>query len=89
MEQYTVDRLEDQEWAVIEDQRSRTLRVPVGWLPPGTTEGHVISVSVQEAGDGARLLRLETNSEEKAKRLKEAQQLREGIKGGPSGDVSL
>ena len=89
MQRYTVDRLEDQDWAVLEDEHSRTLTIPIAWLPAGVREGDVIAVTDDGGGPGARILRFELDPAGKDERLEQARALRNALGRGPEGDVAL
>jgi hypothetical protein len=85
---YTIDRLENGEWAVLEDEQGRTFTVPRAWLPGGVREGDIIAVSDAPGGD-ARLLRFVIDQHERDERLAEARRRRAQLPRGPKGDVSL
>lgn len=85
---YIVDRFEGSEWAVLEDERARILRVPRNWLPGDAREGDVIDASVG-AGTGATSILFKLNPEERAERLAEARRLRAQLPRGPKGDLEL
>ena len=85
---YTVDRFEGSEWAVLEDEHARTLRVPRSSLPGDAREGAVLNASV--GADGATTsLRFELNPEKREERLAEARRLRAQLPRGPKGDLEL
>ncbi len=85
---YTVDRFEGSEWAVLEDDRAQTLRVPRSWLPAAAREGDVIDASVA-AGAGATSLLFELDPEKRGERLAQARSIREQLTRGPKGDLEL
>ena len=88
MQFYTVDRFEGSEWAVLEDERARPLRVPRNWLPGDAREGDVISASVG-TGTGTTSLLFELNPEKRDERLADARALRSQLPRGPKGDLQL
>lgn len=85
---YTVDRFEGSEWAVLEDERALTLRIPRNWLPLDVAEGDVLDASV-DGGTGLTSLRFELNPQERGERLAEARRLRAALPQGPKGDLDL
>ena len=85
---YTVDRFEGSEWAVLEDERAQSLRVPRNWLPADAREGDVINASVG-TGTGATSLLFELDPEKRDERLAEARELRSQLPRGPKGDLQL
>ena len=88
MPHYTIDRLENGDWAVLEDEHARTFNVPRSWLPADAREGDVVTVSEVPATD-ARLLRFALDLYGREERLKQARELRERLPRGPKGDLSL
>lgn len=85
---YTVDRFEGPDWALLEDESARPLRVPRSWLPVDVREGDVINASVA-AGSAATSLVFELNPKKREERLRDVRKLREGLPSGPKGDLSL
>lgn len=88
MARYTIDRLEDSGWAVLEDEHARTFNVPRKWLPPETREGDVLDISEQPSTD-SHLLRFRLDTAGREERLAEAAKRREALPRGPKGDIKL
>lgn len=86
---YTIDRFEEDEWAVLEDEHSRTFTVPRRWLPSEAREGDVVKLVQEEPGTGARVLRFELDPAARAEGLAEALRLRDRLPREPKGDLSL
>ena len=89
MSRYVIDRFEGPDWAVLEDDRARTFRVPRQWLPTAAREGDVLNASEQDAGASGRVLHFELDPAAREAHLEEARRLREQLPRGPKGDVSL
>ena len=90
MPRFTIDRFESGEWAVLEDDRARTFRVPRKWLPADAREGDVLNASADdESAPGVLVLHLELDAAARQERRTEAKRLREQLPRGPKGDVSL
>ena len=87
MTRYTIDRLEDDEWAVLEGEGPR-LTVPRGWLPAHAREGDVLKVTEADES-GVRVVRFELDPAARDAHLEEARRLRDRIPRGPKGDISL
>ncbi len=87
--QYSVDRIEDGGWVVLEDGDARTFTVPRSWLPAEVREGDVVSVSPEEDVAGVRCVRFVIDPAARQERLLEAQRRRDRLPKGPKGDVSL
>jgi hypothetical protein len=85
---YTLDRFEGPEWAVLEDGRARTMRVPRAWLPADSREGDIINASVG-VGTEASSISFQLDPMKRAERLAEAQRLRARLPRGPKGDLDL
>lgn len=88
MPRYTVDRFEDGNWAVLEDERGRRFNVPRGWIPSEAREGDVLKVSAQPATEG-NTLHFDLDPESREQRLTEVTRRREALPRGPKGDISL
>ena len=86
---YTLDRFDGREWAVLEDDLARTLRIPRAWLPVDAREGDVINTSVGTAAKDATSVSFELDPAKRAERLAEAQRLRAELPRGPKGDLDL
>ena len=89
MERYTIDRIEDGAWAVLEGPDRRTFDIPVAWLPAGAREGDVLRVTAEASVPSTRMLRLELDPEARKERLEEVRRRRENLPRGPKGDISL
>ena len=89
MPRYTIDRFENGDWAVLEDEQARMIRVPMSWVPKGAHEGDVLTGSApidSASGDPARLEIDPVATEERRAR---AEHLRNKLRRGPKGDISL
>jgi len=86
---YTIDRLEDREWAVLEDERAQTFRIPRQWLPKEAREGDVLSAADERSADGAQSVQFELDPTTRDERLAETRRLRDQLPRGPKGDISL
>ena len=63
MYRHTIDRFEQPQWAVLEDDSGRTFTVPRVWLPEGATEGAVLD-SFEDARDtSVSVVRFQLNVE--------------------------
>lgn len=86
----TIDRFEDNGWAVLEREDGEIFNIPADWLPADAAEGDVLRVE-------SRIWRKRPQSgvyfyldaEAKARRLEEAKNLRASIPKGPKGDIEL
>ena len=85
---YTIDRFEDDGWAVLEKDDGATFNVPSEWLPEEAQEGHVLGLS-EERGKKTSTLHLFLDAEETERRLEAARERREGLPRGPQGDIEL
>lgn len=86
---YTIDRFDDSDWAILEDEDARTFGIPRKWLPSPVREGDVIKIVQYPAESGSSLLRVEIDATARAQRLGEVGELRQQLRRGPKGDVSL
>lgn len=89
MDHYTIDRIEDTEWAVLEDEPGYTFTVPYSWLPAGAAEGDVVAVRRTVEEPEKLLLTLQLDPAARAERLKHAQTRRAQLPRGPQGDLTL
>jgi hypothetical protein len=85
---FTIDRFEDHGWAVLEDERGATFRVPGNWLPAKAREGDVLDGNHVHTAEGT-VLRFRVDSAATEERLATAQRLRSELPRGPKGNVSL
>lgn len=86
---YTIDRIEG-DWVILEDESARTFNVPKAWLPESLRQGDVVRFRVDHGSEaGATLLHVSSAPEERAERLRSAEERRGKISTGPKGDVSL
>ncbi len=86
---YVVDRLEDDGWAVLEDEQGRVFDCPLAWLPPGTEAGDVLLSLTLKAGERS-VLYLKRDDAAKEARLAEARaRLRRLRRRDPGGDIEL
>ena len=86
---YTIDRFEDGDWAVLEDNNARTFNIPRAWLPPTASEGDVVRCVPRDDAADSRSVSFELDSASRAEQLARARQLRDRLPRGPKGDVSL
>lgn len=89
MPRYTIDRFEDRDWTVLEDEQAQMIRVPVSWVPKGAHEGDVLTGSVTEYEGNDPVPRLEIDAVTTEERRARAKELRDGLQRGPKGDISL
>jgi len=85
---YVIDRFEDNDWTILEREDGQTFNVPTGWLPDEAQEGHALALELETEGKESRL-RFVLDEEETAKRLKQAEELRDSLSKGPEGDLEL
>lgn len=85
-EAYTVDRVVDGKWAVLEPTgEGRALWLPRVWLPEEASEGDIVTAETED--EGRVQFRVDAEAtEERRERLRE---LRDEISRGPSGDLEL
>ena len=86
---YTIDRFEEEEWAVLEDSHAKTINIPREWLPALAREGDVVRCVRQDEDAGTRSVVFTLDNASRAERLDRARQLRDRLPRGPKGDVSL
>jgi hypothetical protein len=86
---YTIDRFEGTAWAVLEDEQAQTFLVPRRWLPTQAREGDVVVEAAQAPDPDTMSLRLELDPKGRDERLADAKRLRERLRSGPKGDISL
>jgi hypothetical protein len=89
MSRYTIDRFDVGDFAVLEDELARTVRLPRRWLPPDAREGDVVEALEQDAEPGARILRFRLDPAARDAQRVEAERLRAGVPRAPKGDLSL
>ena len=89
MARYTIDRFEGDAWAVLEDERAVTFRVPRRWVPAEAQEGDVLNAFEGDVTPAAQSLHLEIDPKGRKERDAEAKRLRNELPRGPKGDVSL
>jgi hypothetical protein len=85
---FAIDRFEEGDWVVLEDDQTRTFSIPRQWLPSEARPGDIVKV-VQEREPQLQLLRIELDAGTRAERLGQALKLRSEIPSGPKGDVSI
>jgi hypothetical protein len=88
-DRYAIDRFENGDWAVLEDDQARTFRLPRQWLPSEAKEGDIVRVVEYGATAATRRLELALDSDAREERLDRARKLRNQLPRGPKGDVSL
>ncbi len=86
---YTIDRFEDGDWAVLEDDDARTFNIPRAWLPSTAREGDVVRCVQRDDAAGSRSVSFALDSAARAEQLSRARQLRDRLPRGPKGDVTL
>lgn len=84
----TIDRFEDNGWAVLERKDGETFNVPCDWLPTGTEEGDVLSLELS-AEAKVSTVNFDIDDEATAWRRKEAKELRSSLPQAPKGDIEL
>lgn len=89
MPAFTIDRFEGPDWAVLEDEHALTRTVPRSWIPPGATEGDLLHSSEELPADGSRTIQLHIDPAATADRRRLAQERRDRLPRGPSGDIHL
>ena len=89
MPRYTIDRFEDDEWAVLEDEQARTFRIPRQWVPVGAHEGDVLTATEAAAEPATQRIGFELDPALRDERLAEAECRRAQLPRGPKGDISL
>ena len=85
---YTIDRFEDNGWAVLERPDGVTFIVPAAWLPDEAQEGHILSLGAQ-LGTKTSTLHLSIEVEATERRVEEARRKRDALPKGPPGDIEL
>lgn len=85
---YTIDRIEDDTWAVLEDADGMLLELPVGWLPADAREGDRLMVAVDTEADTATLS-IRRDEEATAQRRKDLQRRRNRLREDSGGDITL
>ncbi len=83
---YTIDRLKDGGWAVLEDSAGLVFDVPAHWLPENAKGGDVLLVD--HGNDGGSLTFI-VDQETTRQRLARAGELLRNRAKGPSGDLEL
>lgn len=90
---WTVDRLEDEDHAVLEADAGTILNVPATWLPATVREGDVLRVEVggaaEDEANGTRAVRFVRDEAETDRRREAARDLRDSLPTGPEGDLDL
>lgn len=85
---YTIDRFEDNGWAVLEREDGETFNVPRDWLPTGAEEGAVLSLELS-AEAKVSTVNFDLDDEATAWRRNEAKELRSSLPKAPGGDLEL
>ncbi len=49
---FVIEALEDDHWAMLEDERGHALEVPRSWLPVRAREGDVVTIELTPAAEG-------------------------------------
>jgi hypothetical protein len=91
---WTIDRFEEDEWAVLESDDGESVRVPAIWLPSAAREGQVLRLE-RGAEDGLSAepksvqLRFSLDEAETERRRGQAEEIRRSLPPGPEGDIEL
>lgn len=85
---YTIDRLEDNGWAVLEREDGLTFNVPSDWLPDEAQDGHVLTLE-SSAEAKVSTLNFAIDADATAWRREKAQGLRSSLPEAPEGDIEL
>jgi CHASE2 domain-containing sensor protein len=85
---YTIDRFEDNGWAVLEREDGLTFDIPQEWLPEEAQEGHVLRVAIDPESK-ASSLRFEIDEAAMQDRLEQIAAIRSRLRQGPKGDIEL
>ena len=85
---YAIDRFEDRDWVVLEDDSARTFRIPRLWIPADAREGQVLAIEIEAAATD-RALRISVDTRATAERQRQVDDLRRNLPRGPKGDLSL
>lgn len=85
---YTIDRFEDNGWAVLEREDGETFNIPADWLPEDAQDSHVLTLELDTQGKESRL-RFVLDDEKTARRREDAKARWEGLPKGPEGDIEL
>lgn len=93
-EHFVLDRVEDDDVAVLETADERRLTIPASWLPRGVREGDVVEVEVERRegtknAAGGAILTLMVDPDRTAARREEAHRLREALPRAADGDISI
>lgn len=91
---WAVDRLEDLDWAILENDDGISVRVPRSWLPSAAQEGSVLRARAGDRDglhekDTSKELRFVVDKEETGRRRNQAEELRKNLRQGPEGDFDL
>ena len=85
---YTIDRFEDNGWAVLERPDGQTFNVPREWVPEDANEGDVLRLELATQSEASRLL-LVVDRAEGHQRRENAEERRARLPKGPEGDLEL
>jgi hypothetical protein len=91
---WTIDRFEEDEWAVLESDDGESMSVPAYWLPSAAREGQVLRLE-HGAEDGPRVepksvqLRFSLDEAETERRRAQVEEIRRSLPPGPEGDIDL
>jgi hypothetical protein len=88
MPRFTIDRFENPDWVVLENEGAQTFRVPRGWVPRDAREGDVLNATEDGSADSVRL-HFKIDPSAKQERFNDATRLRDGLPRAPKGDISL
>jgi hypothetical protein len=91
---WTIDRFEEDEWAVLENDDGESVRVPASWLPSAACEGQVLRLE-HGAEEGLHAqptsvqLRFSLDEAETERRRAQTEEIRRSLPPGPEGDIDL
>jgi hypothetical protein len=85
---YTIDRFEDNGWAVLEREDGKTFNVPSDWLPTEVEAGDVLQIDFS-AESKVSTINIDIDDEATAYRLEKAKELRASLPEAPEGDIKL
>lgn len=85
---YTLDRFEDNNLAILEDNRGCSLIIPKAWLPINTQEGDVLSLK-QDTTHQSSQLSFALDKQASNKTLERLERLHASLPQAPEGDISI
>lgn len=88
MDQVTLERFEDNGWAILERADGETFNVPKGWIPQSAKEGDVLTLELNAYAESSKIA-LRVDREETARRREEAQAWYDATPKVGEGDLEL